>query len=232
MVALPDLPGGDFGGEANAVSGDGSVIVGVSDSGTGVEAFRWTATGGIIGLGDLPGGNFFSVAEDVSADGSVVVGLGASASGAEAFRWTESGGMVGLGDLPGGRFESTAEGGVSADGSVVVGYSDSAAGQQAFIWTAERGMESLRDALIAGGATGLEGWNLTRATGVSADGRTIVGIEIVAFGRNRAWIATFPPVPEPSALLLSAFGMANLLVVRRRVKSTPHSPLNPAAPTS
>ena len=44
---------------ANAVSADGSVVVGYSSSAASgpfaTEAFRWTQAGGIVGLGDLPG---------------------------------------------------------------------------------------------------------------------------------------------------------------------------------
>ena len=40
------------------VSADGSVVVGQSSSASGIEAFRWTSGGGMVGLGDLPGGIF------------------------------------------------------------------------------------------------------------------------------------------------------------------------------
>ena len=139
---LGDLAGGSFFSRANGVSADGSVVVGQSNSTSGVEAFRWTSVGGMVGLGDLPGGIFRSAATGVSADGSVVVGLGNSASGEEAFRWTSGGGMVGLGDLPGGIFQSQAVD-VSADGSVVVGTSESASGPEAFRWTSGGGMVGL-----------------------------------------------------------------------------------------
>jgi probable HAF family extracellular repeat protein len=142
------LPGEDAFSQAYAVSADGSVVVGFSNSDFKSEAFRWTQATGMVGLGDLAGGDFFSNAYSVSADGSVVVGQSSSASGNQAFRWTESGGMVGL-DL-------TVAKAVSADGSVVIG---SSAGQ-ACRWT-ENG--------------GLVGLGFTRATAVSADGSVVVG---------------------------------------------------------
>lgn len=37
---------------AKAISADGTTVVGTS----GVEAFRWTAAEGMVGLSDLPGG--------------------------------------------------------------------------------------------------------------------------------------------------------------------------------
>jgi len=212
MVALGDLAGGAYFNFAFGVSADGSVIVGRSESTMGSEAFRWTANGGMVGLGDLPGGDFESIATAVSADGSVVVGRGRSASGNEATRWTAADGLVGLGDLPGGVFSSVARA-TSADGSVVVGASNSASGAQAIYWTSERGMRSVRDMLIAGGVTELADWTLTDATGVSADGRTIVGQGRNPLGQPVAWIAT---VPEPSTLVLAAIGLAALAVGQGR----------------
>jgi probable HAF family extracellular repeat protein len=167
------LPGADN-SWANAVSGDGLVVVGTSQCNScepyASEAFRWVG-GAMAGLGDLPGGDSRSGATDVSADGSVVVGGGSSASGREAFRWA-GGAMEGLGDLPGGDFYSAARG-VSADGSVVVGEGSSASGSEAFRW-AGGAMEGLGE---------LPGGNFySTAYGVSADGSTIVGVSVGSGG--------------------------------------------------
>jgi probable HAF family extracellular repeat protein len=130
---------------ANGVSGNGSVVVGWSQSSNGAvtpgdrcEAFRW-AGGTMSGLGYLPGGSR-SIATGTNNDGSVVVGWGNtnSASGApEAFRWTASTGMVGLGFLPGGSVRQATA--TNANGSVVIGNTD----QGAFRWTAATGMISV-----------------------------------------------------------------------------------------
>ena len=118
-------------------------MVGSSSSGAGPQAFRWTASTGMVGLGDLPGGTFNSDARGVSADGSVVVG-NARARSTRRSRWTAAGGMVPLGTLPG---ENASLGlAVSADGSVVVG-----GGGEAWRWTAADGMEPLGD-LPGGGS--------------------------------------------------------------------------------
>jgi hypothetical protein len=147
--------------DADGVSADGSVIIGVGSSvnGRGRELFRWTESGGMVGL---PG----NYADDVSGDGSVIVGTSINVNGTEAFRWTESGGMVGLGDLPGGGFYSD-NSRVSGDGSVIVGYSQSVNGYEAFRWTEWGGMVGLGD---------LDGDQFySYANGVSGDGSVIVG---------------------------------------------------------
>ena len=181
MEGLGFLPGGSVSSTANAVSGDGMVVVGSSrsaDSGWDGEAFRWTADGGMVALGDFPGGDFQSEANAVSADGSVIVGYGISADGnsREAFRWTADGGMVGLGDFPGGYFFSEAFG-VSADGSVVVGIGNHPSFvREAFRWTAASGMVGLGD--LPGGDF------RSVALGVSGDGNVVVGESISANGRE------------------------------------------------
>jgi probable HAF family extracellular repeat protein len=151
------------------VSDNGGVVVGISH----LEAFRWTAAGGIKGLGYLPGRSFgSSAAKGVSGDGKVVVGYSPSANSGttntEAFRWTSGGGMVGMGDLPGGDFISEANA-ASADGSVIVGRSSSANGNsEAFRWTSGGGMVGL------GNFPG--DYFQSNATGVSANGNVVVGL--------------------------------------------------------
>jgi probable HAF family extracellular repeat protein len=160
FLPLGDLPGGGFLSAATGASADGSVVVGVSQSASGDEAFRWTSEDGMVGLGDLPGGAFNSMAWGVSADGSVIVGsaAGVGASGVEAFRWTSRDGMVSL--LEG---QPSTANGVSGDGSVVVGVID----DEAFRWTSEDGILGLGH--ISGTCCDSE------ARAVSADGSIVVG---------------------------------------------------------
>ncbi len=149
MVGLGFLPGGgNYGGMAWSASGDGSVIVGSSDTSTAfMQAFRWTQAGGMIALPDLPGGDEFSEALGVSANGSVAVGQGTSDAGIEACFWTTKG-VFGLGSLPGGEYRSQARA-ASADGTVIVGGSQSElSGPDAwemFRWTEQDGMLGLGD---------------------------------------------------------------------------------------
>jgi probable HAF family extracellular repeat protein len=213
MIALGDLPGGDFISVALGVSADGSVVVGASRSDMTSEAFLWTAGSGMVGLGDLPGGSASSSANDVSADGSVVVGGSRSAAGSEAFRWSSTSGMVGLGFLSLSVPESSALA-VSGDGSIVVGSSESGGFESndfAFIWDSTNGMRNLREVLVGMGLD-LTGWTLREATDVSDDGHTIVGWGINPNGEQEGWLAQ---IPEPSSLALLGLGLGAAAMLRR-----------------
>lgn len=199
--AFAQMPGGkwaaimDDPSTASAVSGDGRVVVGVANL-EGVDwPFAWTAAEGTVVLGDLSGGFSGGIAYAVNFDGSVIVG--GSRSGEswpedeyEAFRWTAAGGMMPLGDLPTGDYSSEARA-VSADGSIVVGLSSVHPSPRtaAFIWDATRGMRDLREVLINEYHLDLDGWELSTAQGISADGRTVVGRGRNPDGQPQAWIA-------------------------------------------
>jgi uncharacterized membrane protein len=86
------LPGYDAWSIANAVSGDGSVVVGESASASASRAFIGRQAGGMQPLGDLPEGTTSSVATGISADGSVVVGYLTLGEDTLGFVWTEAGG--------------------------------------------------------------------------------------------------------------------------------------------
>ena len=134
MQSLGTLPGAGDGGRelysyAAAISADGTTIVGNGYSANGIEAFRWTSAGGIVGLGDLPGGIFSSGAMDVSANGAIIVGQGTRTIGGEAVRWGLGQGIQPIKDLliaSGVSFNSGWElytaTGVSDDGQTIVGY--------------------------------------------------------------------------------------------------------------
>ena len=198
MMGLGFLPG-KTNSWAWGVSHDGNTVVGYSglSLGAGREAFRWTASTGMTGLGDLPGGEFGSAARAVSADGLVVVGAGNSAAGKEATIW-KNGSVIGLGDLPGGEYSSIAFA-TNFDGSVVVGSANLS--QDAFYWTESLGMVKLHDHLVSLGVTGLDGWTLTAANGISDDGLTIAGMGINPLGQNEGWVAH---IPAPSSCVVLA----------------------------
>lgn len=197
MDDLGTLRGYKF-SEATSVFAGGDLVVGGcwdEDSFsrvTDMQAFYWTKIGGMQGLGFLAVHDA-SEAKDVSANGQVIVGTSMGAENEEAFRWTRKfRSMNGLGDLPGGAFRSRAHG-VSDDGSVVVGVGNMDDGDRAFIWNG-KGMRNL-EAVLVGLGLDLDGWILTGATDVSADGKTIVGYGINPEGHSEAWIANIAKNP-------------------------------------
>jgi probable HAF family extracellular repeat protein len=206
IVGLGDLPGGNLDSRANAISGNGHVIVGAGTSVLGTTPTMWDDTG-VHNLGYLPQGGFAAqgVCNAVNYDGSVIVGTSSSVnSTTEAFRWTASGNgggvMIGLGDLPGGPFQSQAWA-VSDDGQIVVGQATTeggifGAGQStAFIWDEAHGIRDLKLVLMGAGLN-ISGWMLTSARAISADGVVIAGIGINPNGDGEGWIARLPRPPH------------------------------------
>lgn len=214
FIGLGSLPG-HVGSLAYGISADGAVIVGSTWFSQG-RAFRWDAADGMIDLGDLPGHTDSIVARHASADGSVVVGWAAGVPAStggriphEAFRWDAQQGMTGLGFLEGSDISKAHD--VSADGSVVVGEAEIENVRVAFIWDADHGMRRL-DAVLEALGVDLTGWSLSSATGVSADGSTIVGYGNGPNGLE-AWIAF---VPEPGSEIPLTVGFTFLCYARRR----------------
>ena len=168
---------------ANAVSGDGSIVVGYGDEKmNGIsyqvyQAFQWTQTGGMVGLGWLPGGRLFSQAYGTSADGSTIVGVSDSSAGTQAMRYTTAQGMTGLG-LPAGASYGRAVA-TSSNGGVIVGYNTINGNDHAFRWTAAGGMTDLGV---------LQGDAFSEATAVSADGSIVAGQSATDFSHQRAFI--------------------------------------------
>src|SRR5688572_5384004 len=86
---LGDLAGGGTWSEALAISDDGRVVVGRSQSGSSAEeGFVWTAERGLVPLPALLPSDPSSEPRALTPDGSVVVGKAASSRGVfEAVRW-------------------------------------------------------------------------------------------------------------------------------------------------
>jgi uncharacterized membrane protein len=131
--------------------------------GTGMQAFRWTAEGGMQPLGFLPGGNgsyYYSIGYAVSADGSKIIGVDNSTNASYSpVKWDNNGNIV----------KMTSNGqtayayGISANGAVVVG--ESYYGNAA-IWTSGGQME------VLGKMTGTQ---YVSAYDASGDGSIVVG---------------------------------------------------------
>lgn len=157
---------------ANAMSGDGKVIVGYAYDPD--AAIKWTPETGLVDL-PLPDGEDRGQAFGVSHDGTVIVGN----SGSQALRWVAGGAPQALGIAGIARA-------ASETGDVIVGYS----GGEAMVWDQARGARILSDVLFELGAD-LTGWTLSEAVAVSADGRVVAGNGSRA-GVEQAWLARLP----------------------------------------
>lgn len=184
MSALGTFDASNPRSAAMGVSADGEVVVGSSNgkvgAGENTRAFRWTQADGLVDLGDLPGGTVYASAVASSGNGLVAVGSSSSADSGvnalEACRWVIGKPVQPLGDLPGGSFASDALA-TNHDGSVVVGRSvvDAEDIEEAFLWDESFGMQRLAN-LAATAGINLGDAVLRQATGVSADGKVVVGI--------------------------------------------------------
>ena len=203
------------------VSADGNTAVGFGDQNLTVNGSQFDFTyrpiiwnaGSTVGA-PLPDNNVGGATESISADGKTIVGFLGNAS-MQAAIWQsdaqnpQTWHVHGLGFLPGGNQSQALA--ANADGSMVVGYGNTANGQlDAFLWTAQLGMVDLNSylaaTLAASGANQFGLDHLSSATGISADGTTIVGIDATSTG-DIGWIATIS-VPEPSTGALLIVGLA------------------------
>lgn len=165
---LGDLPGGTVSSYAQAISSDGTTVVGNSTTDAGQRAFRWTESTAMGDLGSLSGASGESFAYGVSADGSVIVGQSDDPGFARrAFRWTDSLGMTGLDDLAGGNSNCIAYS-VSGDGSVIVGMGRSGTVDEAVQWVNSPTPERIH---IYSGLYSYSG-----AIAVSGDGAVVAGV--------------------------------------------------------
>lgn len=166
MTELGALPGHNA-SASRGLSGDGSVVMGVSynlgPTPTDMRTFRWTAAGGMQDIGVLAGTSG-TYANSMSADGSTIVGVSLGSGPSQPFRWTATGGMSAL-QVPAGAYSSWA-GSVSGDGSIVVGaVQGGAPGYQATMWDAN-GVHLLHT---------LPGVDHSWPNAVTADGSILVG---------------------------------------------------------
>jgi probable HAF family extracellular repeat protein len=171
------------GAAVQAISANGSVVVGVSNG----QVFRWTPDLGAAYIS--PSDYVHTFRASVSADGSTIVSTVADSTGVfSAARWTDQRtAWQNLGGLPG---QTSPDGmqissgwGVSGDGSTVVGLGWLTNYKaEAFQWAEATGMVGL----------GRPAANRSsRASAISADGSTVVGFsEHPSFGYRRPvrWI--------------------------------------------
>jgi probable HAF family extracellular repeat protein len=152
---------------AQAVSGDGTTVVGYSDG----AAFRWTAGMGMVAL-PMPPNLTASFVKAMTPDGSVLAGYGSPPNGAFFGLIWRNGGVEVLGDL-GQQISGVSNAGVVVAGEVV---------WNGKLQTADA---ALREAGIQlpSDATGMH------IAGITPDGKTWVGLSL---GAQRAFIARLP----------------------------------------
>jgi uncharacterized membrane protein len=202
------------------VSANGAVVVGFASANS---LYTWSALDGATLLNlpsPLSGDGTY---QKISDDGRVVsANMGSDAAGnRRGFRWTAQTGAVEVGRLPDGRWMSA--NGISADGSILVGNSQGIPELQKrpAIWDAVHGPRYLDELMInhLGLGPALAGWTQMRATGLSGDGRSVIGIGNNPAGFDEGWIAYLgPSVPEPNSVVLLLLLIAPV-AARRQLKS-------------
>jgi probable HAF family extracellular repeat protein len=176
---------------ANAISADGTTIVGWDEHTTGFRLGAFWRDGKETVI-DAP--SFTGEAGAVTRDGNAIAGSHYM-GGPHAYLWT-AGGATDIGILdrrgPNSDFDAAHALAVSDDAKVVVGTSGFGGDSDAFIWTPDTGMVKLEDHLKAKGATGLTGWLLSAATAISSDGKIIAGWGVGPRRAFESWVATLP----------------------------------------
>lgn len=166
---------------AFGISADGSTVVGDAISPDTLEAFRWTATGGLEGLG-FPMNKLQSEAIAANEDGSVIAGTvkGFFGTAPVAARWSSGAGWE---TLSGQGFVPIQSRGISADGNTLVGAAQflGLILQEGFLWAPAGGTQLVGQ---------LSEGNPTVATGISADGAVVCGFGIDDTGDTLAFRRT------------------------------------------
>ncbi|MBU6411951.1 MAG: hypothetical protein KGS45_00635 [Planctomycetes bacterium] len=197
---------GQLSSSANAISGDGSTIVGAS----GTLAFRWTSTRGMVSLGSLPG-QTSATARSVSPTGTTVAGLWNN-GGERGFKWTATTGMVDLPFMPTGTVLRPR--GISGDGVLVVGQGNGKIGLGAFVHSDAMGTVDLASYLEARGVN-LTGWQLNDCYAVDQHGTAFGGcgffeghaVGFVVRGLSRPSLAESAPTASAGVGISSAGGI-------------------------
>jgi uncharacterized membrane protein len=132
----------------------------------GGDIYRWTENTGFVFLGHL---DFLSSSVGISADGTAIVASRQGSDGnVNPTMWKRSTGWVDLGHPSEGCVLDGSWGSaydVNADGTAVVGLAWYCPGAEGFLWTPQNGMVGLGHPPRAS----------SRASAISADGKTIVG---------------------------------------------------------
>jgi len=142
-------------------------------------------------LGVLPCGEALSV----NGDASVIAGINLFNGDNQGWRWDASTGQITLlQNLPGQSSSNRAiPAGMNADGSLICGANGgSPLTRRAILWTNNQ-PNDLLDVLNSMGTQGISSYTtLGSCTGISRDGRVIVGVGNTPGGPTGSWIVIFP----------------------------------------
>jgi len=194
LVDLGTLPNGVY-GDANGISADGSVVVGISTNSNWESSLViWNSANAITQL-SLPLSATYGYTNGVSGDGTVIVGDIYSTTDYRnhAVRWDTAGSMLVLNAAPGLTNSGSAARAANSDGSIIVGSVYSTGinnGTRAFRWDAIGGMQNIG---YLGGDLRYSGYAFSDANDVSADGSVVVGTSSVATGAHAfRWVQLIP----------------------------------------
>ena len=190
--------------EANAISRDGNVIVGMSQAANGrSDAFRWTALGGMQAL-PLVADTTSAWAQGTNHDGSIISGF------CDDFGvlWRGTSIQI-LQNPPFWACRGVTD--LSDDGSVVLGVlRDAAQNLEPRIWTPLGGWQTPSVYFAAQGFPLPQGWEVSSVASLSADGRTFCG-SAFANGRYEGFVLT---IPNPGTFFV--FAAFSATAFRRR----------------
>jgi probable HAF family extracellular repeat protein len=176
---------------ANAISADGSAIVGWSDQATGFrQGARW-----VDGAWQWLSSDYGPVGEAlaVNSSGSMIVGYGCGPFNQWAWYWTEENGVQCInGPVP--EPNQTYTSAVSDDGSVIAGAVRPVFGPEteAVLWFNLEPV-NLRQYLLDNGVSAVQSWTLSWVNAVSADGSVVAGTGIGPDLRLHSFVVVLPP---------------------------------------
>lgn len=207
---------------ASDVSGNGNVIAGwIRSDADHYSAFQWqTGDGDFTMFEPLPTGETISAITAVSRNGKHFLGSIDVNGQNQSVILRENRPPVYLAPTA-GQLRSIAYG-ISDDGNRVVGVIDDLSrGNWAFLWDPEHGVRDLRDVLANdyGLADELDDLILRRIRGMSADGRTILGVAWKPSGPNSHSVSPFVvTVPEPSTIAVALLSIPAAILCRGRFR--------------
>lgn len=181
--------GSNAASSASTVSSDGATVGGAGHPAL-TGAVIWNASNTATIIGGLPGDTNGTILA-LSHDGTIAAGASVDANGLQrAFRWTSATGPVPL--TTDSAYVGATPTAMSADGRRMTGWVGRGGGgpDVAVLWDASGHLRPVSDLLSTEAVMATAGWSLTRARGISADGRTIVGDGIDPDGTGRGWIVT------------------------------------------